>query len=454
MISKGDYNSKKFSLGVPMRSGFRLSKPFSLFPLIFAIVCSLSAFCSEPTTLPPTVRVEIDSSAKLKVGAVVQAHTIEPFYHANQLVIPSGTVITGHVVRVSPVSRRERLDAMSHGDFTPLKTAKIQFDRLSLRDGEDVPLDTAPADQGSGILHFHRAIAQHPSVFHRAWATFVGQEHQAVSMVTAPGRMDRIKKFVYSQLPLHPQAIAANSQYDVTLLHIPDGLDTPDLKVENPQSKAGKQKLTHDAELHARLEEKLSSKTAKDNEPVLAVITEPLFDDQGKVEVPEGAVLRGRVLRAKPAKFWGRNGALRFSFNRVDFPLGFRQNVNGVPTGVDGSQNKSLKLDSEGGVTPDTNRGLMAPLALGLLATHSLADEDASVAGSATASNGFGLIVRIVAVASNSQTFGGVVGMITAGRSTYSRFIARGRNVVFPRNSEVEIEVGPLRTKPLPMVKP
>jgi hypothetical protein len=417
------------------------------------VISSLPAYGKKPSILPPMLRVQLDSAVRLKIGATVRAHTVEPLYQANQLVIPAGTVVNGYVAAVTSVCRRTRLDAISHGDFTPLKTVELRFDELRLRDGSTVPLVSAPADQGNEILHFHSATDQHPSIFHRAWTTFMGQEHQAVSVVTAPGRMDRFKRILYSQLPWHPQEIAANSVYDVALLSIPPDISPDELDIEDSQAQT-EPKLTHDALLHARLEQALNSKTAKENSAVLAVVTQPLFDAQGQIEVPEGAVLHGRVLRAKPAKFWGRNGALRFTFNRIDFPKGFQQNITGVTAGVDGSQKQSVKLDSEGGVTADTNKGLAAPLALGLLATHSFADEDASIVGSAAASNGFGLILRIAAVASNSQTFAGAVGMITAGRSTYSRFIAHGRNVTFARNSEVEIEVSPLRTKPLPPVKP
>lgn len=436
-----------------MRSGSSLFRFLSLALPVLIAASAIPAFCTE-VALPATFRVQLDSSAKLKRDVVVQAHTVEPLYLADRLVIPAGTVVIGHVIQVAAVSRRERLNAISHGDFTPLKTAKIQFDELQLRDGEDVAIKTAPADQGSEILHFRRATGKRPSLFHRAWAGVVGQEHQAVGLVTAPGRMDRLKRFFYSQMPWHPQGIAADSEYDVSLLDVPADLSPPDLKIEDPKPGHDQSRLKRDAVLHARLQSQLNSKSAKPGDLVLATVTQPLYDPQGQIEVPEGAVLRGRVLQGKPAKRWGRNGALRFSFRQVEFPKGFEQNVTGVPTGVDGSRKQSLKLDSEGGVTPDTDKGFAAPLALGLLATHSLADEDASMAGSATASNGFGLIMRIVAVASNSQNFSGIVGMITAGRSVYSRFVARGHNVVFPRNSEVEIEVGPLRAQPLPAIKP
>jgi hypothetical protein len=51
---------------------------------------------------------------------------------------------------------------------------------------------------------------------------------------------------------------------------------------------------------------------------------------------------------------------------------------------VDGRVSQSLKIDAEGGVEPDSNRGIVAPLAMGLLAASSLHDDEASL-GHATA---------------------------------------------------------------------
>jgi hypothetical protein len=96
----------------------------------------------------------------------------------------------------------------------------------------------------------------------------------------------------------------------------------------------------------------------------------------------------------------------------------------------------------------------MLPLALGLIAASAFTDEDAGVGRSAVASNGFGLITRVVAISTGSKTVGGVIGMIDAGRTVYTRFIARGRDVVFPLNSQVEVEVGPVHKLATPTASP
>ena len=91
---------------------------------------------------------------------------------------------------------------------------------------------------------------------------------------------------------------------------------------------------------------------------------------------------------------------------------------------------------------------------MGLIAASAFTDEDAGIGRSAVASNGFGLITRVIAISTGSKTVGGVIGMIDAGRTVYTRFIARGRDVVFPLNSQVEVEVGPVHKLATPMANP
>jgi hypothetical protein len=44
--------------------------------------------------------------------------------------------------------------------------------------------------------------------------------------------------------------------------------------------------------------------------------------------------------------------------------------------------------------------------------------------------------------------------MIDAGRTVYTRFIAHGRDVVFAKNSQVEVEVGPIHKLAVPAAIP
>jgi hypothetical protein len=379
---------------------------------------------------------------------------IEPLYDSNQLVIPAGTVLFGNVSEVHRASKSKRASAISHGDFTPLHDAAIRFTSLRLQGGSQVPISTGTAQESSQVVRFQSSHTKRPSLFRQAWNAAMIRKNETISTVTDPGKVDRLKKYVFAQLPWHPEIIEAGSQYDVALLSPLAFIRGQDLAGPQLSTKPQNEKLEHSAYLHARLQEGLTSKTGKQGDLVSAVVTQPVIDGEGQIEIPQGAILRGRVLRAHAAKKWGQNGALRFTFNQVEFPEGLQQQVSGVPAAVDGS-NRSLKLDAEGGVEPDTNKGIMLPLALGLLAASVFSgDEDDGVGRSAVASSGFGLITRIIAISSGSRTVGGVVGMIDTGRTVYERFIAHGRDVVFAKNSQVEVEVGPIHKLAAPAVTP
>lgn len=420
---------------------------------IYLIACVslflVSSFSSaQDATIPtgaPILRVQLSAPAKVKMGTLVRARTIGPLYDANRLIIPAGTTVLGKVVEVTPAPREKRVSAISHGDFTLLKEARIEFEELRFANGAEVPIASDPAEQSSSVVRFQSSTPKHESLVRQAWASVISRKDAAMDNVTAPGKGERIKKFMWSQLPWHPQQIDAGTQYDVTLAWVPN------LPPQSSPEGAGQALQKHDPDklndsaiLHAQLEEDLSSKTAKEDDPVEARVTQPLLDKQGRIEVPQGAVLKGRVLRARPAKKWGKNGALRFTFNQVEFAQGSKQQVSGVPTAMDGSSNQKLKLDAEGGVEPE-KKSVLTPLALGLLATSALLDEDADIGHTATASNGFGIVTRIISISTGSKTVAGVIGMIATGRATYARYIARGHDVVFPRNSQIEVEVGPIQ---------
>jgi len=418
----------------------------SIFLLVPGLVRAQQPAVDSPSTI---LRVRLDADAKVKLGAPVKAHTVDPLYSSSHLLLPAGTAVLGRVSAVHGVSRDKRLDAISHGDFTPLREAKIEFNAVTLADGISLPISSSPASQSGDVLRFQTSSPKRQSLFRQAWVDLTNRKTQAVDMVKAPGKVARLKKVLYSQLPWHPQAIEGGTQYDIALLR-PIAVPTITSKpAQTPPAQAGESKappIKDSSVLHARLQNELSSKTAKRDDPVAAVVTEPVIDAQGKIEIPQGAVLHGRVLQTREAKKWGKNGALRFTFNRVDFAQGEPEQVAGVPTAVDGSKNGSLKLDAEGGVHPDTNKGIMLPLVMGWLAASSIFDEDAGAAKIGVTSNGFGLITRLIAMSTGSRYVGAAIGSIATARTVYSRFLAHGRDVTFARNSQIEVELGPVHS--------
>lgn len=400
-------------------------------PLVFLSSCCV--FGQADTV----VRVQIDSPSKMMPGAIVRGHTVEPIYLHDRLLVASGTSIEGVVSNVRPAPKKRRLDAKFHGDFTPLHDAAIQFQRLRPSSGAAVAIDAAPAEQGSDVLVFRSRNAKHESIFHRAWGVVAGKKDEAVATFKGPNKTYRLKQVLYSQLPWHPESLRPGTEYDVHVLN--SSFASTD---ETPVT-VHEQKLKEASKLHARLITGLDSAKSKPGDPVTAVVTEPKLDANNNVQIPQGTLLHGNILQASAAGKWGHNGALRFTFQKMEMPGGFRQTVTGAPSAIAGSAGSHLLMDNEGGSKPESNHSLLAPLGLGLLAASALTEDEASVGHAATSSNGFGLIGRVIAISTGSHIFGGTLGAISTGRSFYSHFLAHGKDVVFPRDTEIQVDLGP-----------
>jgi hypothetical protein len=97
-------------------------------------------------------------------------------------------------------------------------------------------------------------------------------------------------------------------------------------------------------------------------------VAEPVFNSDHALVVPEGSLLVGEITQAKPAHSFGRQGKLRFHLKELRFPTGFSQPVEGSLAGVDSKKSANLQVDPEGGVAPQAQNRVVAPLISSLLA--------------------------------------------------------------------------------------
>jgi hypothetical protein len=154
----------------------------------------------------------------------------------------------------------------------------------------------------------------------------------------------------------------------------------------------------------------------------------------------------------QPARRLKKNGQLRIAFLELIPPDGIEQKVHATLEGVQAGKDANVKLDSEGGAeaTTSKSRYLATAVSLGLAAASLGEDHDAVGGGSAgNASNrvaggaaGFKLVGMITGALVHSRAFGYSMGAYGAGMSVYSHFIARGQEVVFPKNTAMEIGIG------------
>jgi hypothetical protein len=93
-----------------------------------------------------------------------------------------------------------------------------------------------------------------------------------------------------------------------------------------------------------RMNNNISSKTAKVGDRFTTTVTEPVYSSTGVVVIPTGSTVTGRVDSVIPAKKGGNPGQIGVSFTSVKLPTGSTRSINGSLTDLN---TKDAKSDSE-----------------------------------------------------------------------------------------------------------
>jgi hypothetical protein len=406
-----------------------------------------------PLTVPKgtPLQVALDREVRVdKVGQPIHGRIVEPVYAFDKVVIPAGTEVTGKIMEIKSVSGGKRTAAALDADFTPARAIQIEFDALVLSDGRRMAVETSVTPGSGQVIEFVSAADEKQKTGLKDVAAEKTKEakqqakkewNSAMKQVEQPGKMHRFEHYAVAQLPVHPQYIDAGSVYSAEL---EDSLDFG-AEPRTPQLVSGITATPPDGSVvNARLVTPLSSATSQQGDVVEAITSHPLFDGD-RLILPQGAVLRGSVIQVHRARPPGRNGELRIVFHQLQLPDGVEQNVEASLAGVEAAKLDKLKLDSEGGAhanSPNT-RYLTTGIAVGLGAFSMIGDSGGGdlVHQEAGGIVGYKLIGIALAAAIRSQPFGMVMGGIGAGRSIYVNFIARGHDVVFPRNTAMIIGI-------------
>jgi hypothetical protein len=382
------------------------------------------------------LRVGVTKRARLQLGATVEGVLLSPVYVETQLVLPPGSIISGTIFEAPPASKSVRIWAKLDADFTPLREAVVNFNMITLASGEVIYLNTSAHMRNASMIRFAQPAKQ---TWGRKLTSLIRDEiRDARQQVTKPGKTDRLLRLLFSQMPYHPQRVWQDSFFDADLIRpasvvirsSPAPIVAPldRIQIEAPVIKA-------------RLSENLTSKTAKAGDPVEAIVTEPVWDTQHRLILPEGSSLEGAVLRARPARSFGRNGSLRFAFHSVRDRTTPTQQLQGIVTGVEGQSNANLEVDSEGGVRarPDHNR-FVAPLLLAVLAAGGH-DADGGALQQGFASNGLGVIARLIGFTANNRYLATGFGVYGLAKSVVRRFLVKGHEVEFSRDTAIEAQL-------------
>ncbi len=394
-------------------------------------------------TLPigQPLRVQVDHRYRMKVGAPVAGYLIDPVYSTDHVLLPVHTRVSGTIVRLLPVSKSDRTWALLGGDFTPLKMPVLAFDTMTLSDGTRVSLSSRAIERTTGVVRMAtpKKKSSHWQQFRATvHAKFESTKH-ALNVHQHHHKAEWALRLVYSQMLYHPQDIWFGTQFDAELTA---PLTVPDLKAAAPLPITPPNGHIPAGTIEARLTTGISSATSKQGTSVEAVLTQPYMDaSRQHVLLPTGTRLVGNVTQAKPARKFGKNGTLRFTFKQVQLPAGTMERVNSQMTAVEGQKGQNIKVDSEGGAQANSGKGkFLAPLAMGMLAANSL-DADQNFIHAGVASNGFGLVANIVGLALVNPNITAGFAYYAMGKTITRRWILPGHNVVFPKNTRMEMNI-------------
>jgi len=420
---------------------------------------------SVPAGTP--VKVALDSEVRIRqVGQPIHGKTMEPVFAFDKLLIPVGTPVNGRVSAIDAVPKKTRtLEAMD-GNFSPVRAVHVQFDELVMADGRRVPLQTVASPAPDGVLRFvpanektekknkvqdaaSKKVSATRQEIRRQWAELQKQIHQ-------PGKMHKLKRLAVAQLPVHPQYIDVGTSFNADLLQ-PLDFGTESVKPE-ALTNIGAPPPSGSV-VHARLITPLSSSTSRKGDAVEALITEPLVASDHLI-LPEGSVIRGSVMQVQPARRLARNGQLRILFHEVAPPNGIEQKVETSLEGVAVAKGEHLKLDAEGGaqVTTPRTRYLTTGIQVMLAAASAAPDSDRHLHGgggggdtgpsAANGASGFRFVGMIVGAFARSRVVATGFGAYGAASSIYYHFLARGRDVVYPKDMAMVIGLGTRESKP------
>ena len=122
------------------------------------------------------------------------------------------------------------------------------------------------------------------------------------------------------------------------------------LAVQTAQAQAKKKQVKYysikaGTTLRVRMEETISSKTARVGNTFKTTTVDPVYSSGGLILAPVGSTVTGRVTNVKPASKDGKPGTIGVSFTTIVLPNGRRATITGMLTSLDEGGTKS---DNEG----------------------------------------------------------------------------------------------------------
>lgn len=173
----------------------------------------------------------------------------------------------------------------------------------------------------------------------------------------------------------------------------------------------------------------VSASKSRPGDMVSARLLAPLFIDD-KAVLPAGSVFSGKVLKKTPPRRLSRAGALALSFNQVTLPHGGRVPISASLTGAELDQRSHTHIDAEGHLHGERPGKAWTAINLGITAGISKEVDDGAQL----------LLEALISTATDAST-AGTARIVSSCASGIYMATRRGRDVVLPAFTEVEISL-------------
>jgi len=369
-------------------------------------------------------RAALEKGVRLKsAGQPITARLLEPVYAGEDLAIPAGSTIKGHVSSISKAPMRKRAGRLLAGDFTPPKTANVTFDQIVLSDGTTVPIHSDSAI-GLGRVTNSQYLpkAQRPGMRQKLKG--------AMAPLREPNKLQRLGQAVVTSLPYHPEYIDQGTVFDTALLE-------PVTVLAPVQPNAAS--LQASDYLHLRLLTPVNSSTSTTGTQIEAVVSQPYYQADHQLLYPAGTRITGTVEKASSAGWMKRNGSIVFAFRSVQMPDGTTRDLHSTVGGIQAERSEGLDVGKEGEIkaTTSTFARILAPVSL-IGPSRAVADstlQKTAWSRSGEGRNGFGLLGAGAAQASVGAAIG--FGYFGAAKRLCNAFVTKGSNVELPVNTPI-----------------
>jgi len=368
-------------------------------------------------------RAALEKGVRLKApGQPITARLLEPVYAGEDLAIPAGSTIKGHVSAISAAPMRKRARRFLNGDFTPPKSAHVTFDQLVLSDGTIVPIHSDSA-VGLGRVANSRYLpkAQRPGIRQKLKGD--------MAPLREPNKLQRLGEAVVTSLPYHPEYIDQGTVFDTALLE-------PVSLLTDVQPNTASQASDY---LHLHLLTPVNSSTSTAGTQIEAVVSQPYYQADHQLLYPAGTRITGTVQKASSAGWMKRNGRIVFAFSSVRMPDGATREIHSTVGGIQAERSEGLDVGKEGEIraTTSTFARLLGPVSL-VGPSRAVADttlQKTAWSRAVEGRKGFGLLGAGAAQASAGTAIG--FGYFGAAKRLCDAFITKGSNVELPVNTPI-----------------